>query len=128
LSCADLHVVIMGERVNGLVHTSKIYGILATGLPYVFIGPAKSHIPDLQRDCPHGYHVEHGQTEALLEVIERARRLTDEERREIAEKNIEHVASHYTPRVAMHRFVTDVLETVPPGWGGRRPAFGEYRR
>ncbi|NDG28241.1 MAG: glycosyltransferase WbuB, partial [Proteobacteria bacterium] len=36
---ADLHAVVMGSKMSGLVHTSKIYSILASGKPFVFVGP-----------------------------------------------------------------------------------------
>ena len=55
LSAADLHVVVMGEAFRGIVHPSKIYNILATGLPFLYIGPKESHMGDiiskLNDDC-----------------------------------------------------------------------------
>src|SRR5690606_9916775 len=39
LASGDMHVVILGDNVNGLVHPSKIYGVLASGRPYLFLGP-----------------------------------------------------------------------------------------
>ena len=47
LSAADLHVVVMGEAFRGIVHPSKIYNILATGLPFLYIGPNESHMGDI---------------------------------------------------------------------------------
>src|SRR5947199_4573212 len=47
LSAADLHVVVMGEAFRGIVHPSKIYNILATGLPFLYIGPDESHMGDI---------------------------------------------------------------------------------
>jgi glycosyltransferase involved in cell wall biosynthesis len=47
LSAADLHVVVMGDPFVGIVHTSKIYNILSLGLPFLYIGPPRSHIADL---------------------------------------------------------------------------------
>ena len=93
LSCADLHVVVMGEAVSGLVHTSKLYGILATGIPYVFIGPRESHIADLLADCPFGYQVEHGQVDGLVDAFRWAQGLTSEERRTYEHENFNYLAS-----------------------------------
>jgi colanic acid biosynthesis glycosyl transferase WcaI len=42
LSAGDVHIVTMEEEVAGLVVPSKIYGILAVGRPYVFLGPQYS--------------------------------------------------------------------------------------
>lgn len=47
LSAADLHVVVMGEAFRGIVHPSKIYNILATGLPFLYIGPNESHMGEI---------------------------------------------------------------------------------
>jgi len=47
LSATDLHVVVMGEAFRGIVHPSKIYNILATGLPFLYIGPDESHMGDI---------------------------------------------------------------------------------
>src|SRR5690606_4951397 len=75
LSCADLHVVVMGENMSGLVHTSKVYGILSTGRPYVFVGPGASHVVDLLGECPYGFHVEHGDIAGFLEILDRTKAL-----------------------------------------------------
>ncbi len=52
LSAADLHVVVMGEPFAGLVHPCKIYNILATGIPALYVGPEQSHIADIAISAP----------------------------------------------------------------------------
>ena len=47
LSSADLHVVVMGDPLVGIVHTCKIYNIMCIGAPVLYIGP-------VQEPC-HGY-------------------------------------------------------------------------
>ena len=47
LSAADLHLVVMGDAFVGIVHPSKVYNILAIGSPFVYIGPAISHVTDI---------------------------------------------------------------------------------
>lgn len=47
LSAADLHVVVMGAPFRGIVHPCKVYNILAIGTPFLYIGPAESHVADL---------------------------------------------------------------------------------
>lgn len=112
LAAADLHAVVMGEKVTGLVHTSKLYGILATGTPYVFVGPAKSHVVDLQKECPHGFHVEHGDAEGLVRCIRAAQRLTPAERGIIDRANRGYVTSHYAARLSLESFATQVLKPL----------------
>ena len=47
LSAADLHVVVMGDSMVGLVHPCKIYNILGVGAPVLYIGPAPSHVTEI---------------------------------------------------------------------------------
>lgn len=96
LGCADLHVVVMGRGMSGLAHTSKIYGILSDGKPYVFVGPKQSHLGDLLEQCPNGFHVEHGDVDGFLSVIEQARRLTRAELARMGQANRQHVREYCT--------------------------------
>jgi len=47
LSAADLHVVVMGDPMVGIVHTCKIYNIMCIGAPVLYIGPSESHVMDI---------------------------------------------------------------------------------
>jgi hypothetical protein len=47
LSAADLHVVVMGDPFVGIVHPCKVYNILRLGVPFLYIGPAQSHISEI---------------------------------------------------------------------------------
>jgi hypothetical protein len=47
LSAADLHVVVMGDPYVGIVHPCKIYNVLKVGKPFLYIGPAESHVTDI---------------------------------------------------------------------------------
>ena len=44
LSAADLHTVVMGDPFVGIVHPSKIYNLVSVGSPFLYVGPAESHI------------------------------------------------------------------------------------
>lgn len=114
LSSANLHVVVMGNRVSGLVHTSKIYGVLSTGKPYLFIGPRCSHVGDILSECPYGFHVEHGEVESLVEIIGKARRLTLEELRIFKENNTRYVATHFSAQKSMFFFAKTALNIRTP--------------
>jgi len=46
LSAADLHVVVMGDPFIGIIHPCKIYNILSTGAPVLYIGPSPSHVSE----------------------------------------------------------------------------------
>jgi colanic acid biosynthesis glycosyl transferase WcaI len=111
LGFADLQLVVMGNAASGLAHSSKIYSILATGRPYLFIGPHDSHIVgDILEVCRSGYHIEHGDIEGFLRVIELVRNLTPEERRKYRQRSVAFVASRFTRELILPRFVHEALE------------------
>jgi glycosyltransferase involved in cell wall biosynthesis len=80
LHAADIHIVVMGNEMNGLGHPSKLYGVLATGKPYIFIGPRDSYAGDILAECPYGFAVEHGDVEGLVTALRAARDLSPAER------------------------------------------------
>ncbi len=114
LSCADLHVVVMGEAMSGLVHVSKIYGVLATGAPYVFVGPRASHATDLISDCRYGYQVDHGDTQALKSVIANAAALTAEQKQALFENNTAFARDNCSVTRSLAGFLSQVI-AVPEG-------------
>jgi len=72
LSAADLHVVIMGEGYQGIIHPSKIYNILGVGAPFLYIGPVESHLADiiarLQQPAK-ALSAQHGEVDSVVEAI-----------------------------------------------------------
>jgi hypothetical protein len=66
LSAADLHTVVMGDRYVGILHPCKVYNIRALGTPYLYIGPAESHVTQLAPP----YAARHGDVETVLRAIE----------------------------------------------------------
>jgi len=73
LFAADLHVIVMGERFVGIVHPCKIYGILAAGRPFIYIGPPESHIGDILKEENNGFHVNHTQAALMMDLIKKAK-------------------------------------------------------
>lgn len=72
LSAADLHVVIMGEGYQGIVHPCKIYNILAVGSPFLYIGPIESHVSEIISRLPRqdkASSAQHGQVDRVAELI-----------------------------------------------------------
>ncbi len=75
LSSADLHLVVMGDAFVGMVHPCKVYNILALGIPFLFVGPAESHVGDLARrlDAPDQARMaRHGDAEEIALQIRAA--------------------------------------------------------
>ncbi len=72
LSAADLQVVLLGDAFVGIVHPCKIYNMLAVGAPFLYIGPAESHITDLQQYpeiAQMGRFVRHGDVDQVIDHI-----------------------------------------------------------
>jgi len=98
LSSADLHVVVMGDLFVGIVHPSKVYNIRALGIPYLYIGPADSHIGEMDPT----FVARHGEVDTVVRHIETAADCRLVRRAPIVERN-EH--SH-------HRVVTEMVLTL----------------
>lgn len=78
LPAADIHLVTMGSSFVGIVHPSKIYGILQSGRPFIYVGPRQSAIGELVSEKGVGCWVNHGETEKITEAIYRFKAMTDE--------------------------------------------------
>ena len=62
LSSADLHVVTMGDPFVGIVHTCKVYNVRMLGIPYLYIGPRRSHVTELHPN----YSALHGDVDLVV--------------------------------------------------------------
>jgi len=77
LSAADTQVVAMGDPFVGIVHPCKVYNFLAVKRPFVYIGPARSHITDLIKEAgleTVAASFRHGESKALAEELRRRSR------------------------------------------------------
>lgn len=108
---ADLHAVVMGEKMSGLVHTSKIYSVLASGKPFVFIGPKESHVTDLIEETGLGQALVHGEAQAVVNAIRKTQKLTQDEKQEAHEKSLIWV-KQYEPESLLERVHRRVILDV----------------
>jgi colanic acid biosynthesis glycosyl transferase WcaI len=72
LSAADLHIVVMGDAFVGIVHPCKLYNILRIGSPFLYIGPAESHVSEIIARLETGhpaYAANHGDTSQVIDHI-----------------------------------------------------------
>ena len=70
LSAADLHVVVLGDGQVGFTHPNKVYGAMALGRPFVYVGPSPSHITDIIDECPGNLSVRHGEVDSLVAQLD----------------------------------------------------------
>ncbi len=112
LSAADVHLVVMGEAMSGIVHPCKIYGILTVGRPFVYVGPAHSHVVDLIHEGAAGYAVQHGEVQKLTAIIRQNQKASQVETEAMRVKN-QTIAGRFSAKVLMQKMVgeiTGVLE------------------
>jgi len=107
---ADLHVVVMGPGMSGLVHTSKIYSVLASGKPYVFVGPKESHVCDLLQECPTGFSVEADFPHEILKAIRQTQEFTSEQKQKISLLSTQFVQRNFQPQTTLQSFYAAVIE------------------
>jgi colanic acid biosynthesis glycosyl transferase WcaI len=71
LSAADLHLVVMGQPLAGMVHPCKIYNVMAIGIPVLYVGPEASHVSDIADENPELpiARVEHGDVAGVVARI-----------------------------------------------------------
>ena len=69
LAVADVHLVSLNPKLEGLIVPSKFYGIAAAGRPTIFIGADHGEIGRLLKENNCGFTVTPGDGEALTERI-----------------------------------------------------------
>jgi glycosyltransferase involved in cell wall biosynthesis len=112
LSSADLHIVAMGDPFVGIVHPCKIYNVLALGIPFLYIGPERSHITELIATDGIGRfacRAAHGDVAGVIRAINQARELPSAPFGAGAE-----LASRFSEDALLPRF-TKLIEALVPG-------------
>jgi glycosyltransferase involved in cell wall biosynthesis len=69
LSVADVHLISMRSEMTGIVVPGKLYGVMASGRPALFVGPAHCETADTIRQAGCGLTVALGDAEHLTEAI-----------------------------------------------------------
>jgi colanic acid biosynthesis glycosyl transferase WcaI len=69
LGVADVHLSVLQPGFEGLVHPSKLYGIMAAGRPTIFIGDARGETAAILSATGSGIAVESGDSAGLVAAI-----------------------------------------------------------
>ncbi len=109
LSAADLHVVVMGDEFVGIIHPCKVYNILSVAAPFLYIGPAESHIADISlRLGSVTCNARHGEAEQVVRgILERARQAGPNPKLEAGR-----LSCDFSMEMLMPRMIR-ILETAP---------------
>jgi len=115
LSAADLHVVILGDAMVGLVHPCKLYNILKVGAPILFIGPEPSHVSEIlhRLSSEHAWcRAGHGDVVRVVDFIQLLSAATSEQPlRPVPEL----LGSEFSKRVLLPRLVAELEGQTPEG-------------
>lgn len=69
LCAADLHVSVLRPEFEGLVHPSKLYGIMAAGRPTLFVGDPRGETASILAETGSGVSVRTGDAAGLAAAI-----------------------------------------------------------
>lgn len=69
LTLADVHLISQRATMTGLIVSSKLYGILAAGVPALLVGPAETQIGQIILRGQCGTVVEEGDTDGFVEFV-----------------------------------------------------------
>ncbi len=78
LGAVDVHLSVLRPEFEGLVHPSKLYGIMAAGRPTIFIGDPRGETASILAATGSGTSVAMGDAEGLVAAIRALRGDTDE--------------------------------------------------
>jgi plasmid stabilization system protein ParE len=111
LAAPDLHLVPLRRGVYGCLVPSKVYGILAVGLPFVAMMEEQAEAAMIAREYSAGYVTPPDDAEALAAVIRRAR----QEPRELArmgERGRKAAEAHFDRRTSVRKFAALLRNVV----------------
>jgi len=109
LSAADVHVVVMGEAMVGIVHPSKIYGAMAVERPILAIAPDRSFISEIVDGRGIGFRLHHGDVNGVVNAIVKLADMEIGERIKMGEKARALVRTFWNQAI-LRKKVVDLLE------------------
>jgi len=69
LSMADVHLISMRNEMTGIVVPGKLYGVMASGRPAIFVGPSHCETADTVRQSGCGLSIALGDANGLVEAL-----------------------------------------------------------
>ena len=103
LSAADVHLVSLRLHIGGLSVPSKIYGIMASGRPVIFIGPDDCDTAHVVREAACGHVVRPGDSNGAMEALLECYR-DPATRARMGKAGRDYFERYCDRRIATHRF------------------------
>lgn len=117
LGAADLHLVVFGDEMLGIVHPCKAYGAMAVGRPLFLIGPAASATALLIARYELGWRVDHGDAKGAEALIRGLLDRPPEELRAIGRRGTVAIQADLSRAALCGAFRDVVLEAMDDTYG-----------
>jgi colanic acid biosynthesis glycosyl transferase WcaI len=69
LNCSDVSVITLRKNSVGIVVPSKLYGIMASGKPIIFVGPQECEIAYIIKQHQIGYIIDDGDADSFVRIV-----------------------------------------------------------
>jgi len=112
LSAADVHLVVMGEAMVGIVHPCKIYGAMAVGCPILAVAPENSFIARIMDSTMIGFRRRHGDIQGVVQAVLALADMSEKERARLGENATCLIRDKYNQIRLRNQFI-DILERGP---------------
>lgn len=105
LGSADVHVMSLLEGMEGLLVPSKIYGIMASGRPVIFLGSQKSDVGEIIKNARGGYVVSPNDSPQLVKYLALMEHLP-EMAKKLGDNNRQAFEKMYDRPLALRKFAS----------------------
>jgi glycosyltransferase involved in cell wall biosynthesis len=105
LASADLHLVVMGDAMIGIVHPSKIYSAMAVGRPILAVAPDYSYISEVMEKQTIGFRFRHGDVTGVVQGILTLADMEEMERKRLGENAARLAQDQYGQALLRNRFL-----------------------
>ena len=112
LGAADIHVVSLGDHMQGIVHPSKVYGAMAVGRPILYLGPRPSHVSHLIERFGIGWQVSHGDVEGAVRTLRTIADSSPPDRQAMGDRARAAIEHEFSPVALRARLCAAIEETL----------------
>jgi len=109
LSAADVHVVVLGDNMRGIVHPSKLYNAMLVGRPILYFGPGLSHVTELLDRHTIGWKVAHGDVDGAVKTLTEIENMPEATLRDLGGRAREVVLDEVNPEALSGRLCDIVV-------------------
>lgn len=114
LAAADVHLVVMGRSMAGIVHPSKIYSAMAAGRPVLAVAPEDFSISEIMEKHEIGLRFCHGDVSGVIQGILTFADMEEKDRRRFGENARRLACGPYHQALLRGRFLNILEQAAAP--------------